>query len=150
MSVVRFTRSAIEYLKESELRRIINISSISALQPGEYNPHYTTTKAAVVNLGKYLSNVYAKEKILVNTVCPGPVYSESWRKCVKNIAEENGISEKVAKTNFDLGEIKKIPLGKIGNGEDIAAAVAFIASPKSHWTTGACININGGKQSAAI
>jgi 3-oxoacyl-[acyl-carrier protein] reductase len=150
MSVVRFTRAALPYLKASKLKRIINISSISALQPGQYNPHYTTTKAAVVNLGKYLSNILAREKILVNTVCPGPVHSDSWEKCVKSVAQIKGISEKAVKTNFDLEQTKKIPLGKIGQGEDIAAVVAFIASPKSHWTTGACININGGKLSTAI
>lgn len=150
MSVVRFTRAALPYLRVSKLRRIINISSISAFQPGLYNPHYAVTKAAVVNLGKHLSNILSKEKVLVNTVCPGPVYSDSWDKNVKRIAQIQGISEDEAEAKCELEEAEKIPLIKIGQGEDIAAAVAFLASPKSNWTTGACIHINGGKLSTAI
>ena len=79
MSMVRFTRAVLPYLRKSGLRRIINISSTSASQPGGYNPHYTATKAAIINLSKYLANVLVKDKILVNTVCPGPVHSESWQ-----------------------------------------------------------------------
>ena len=50
MSMVRFTRAALPHLRKSDLKRIVNISSISAMQPGSYNPHYTVSKAATVNL----------------------------------------------------------------------------------------------------
>ena len=68
MATVRCTRAALPYLRRSTLKRVINISSISAQQPGFFNPHYTVTKAAIVNLGKHLANILAKEQILVNTV----------------------------------------------------------------------------------
>lgn len=150
LSVVRFTKAALPHLRNSTLRRVINISSISALQPGMYNPHYTTTKAAVVNLSKYLANVLAKEAILVNTVCPGPVYSASWEQNLIAVAQAQGISLEEARTMVDQHEASKVPLGRIGDAREIASAVAFLASPRSMWTTGACLHVNGGKLGAAL
>jgi len=150
MSCVRFTRAALPHLRKSSLRRVINISSISALQPGNYNPHYTVTKAAVVNLGKHLANVLAKERILVNTVCPGPVHSESWQVNVRRIAGERGITEAAAQVAVEAEEAAKIPLGEVGERVQIASAVALLASPLSAWTTGSCFHVNGGKLAVAI
>lgn len=150
MSVVRFTRAALPHLRRSELRRIINISSISGIQPGYYNPHYTTTKAAVVNLGKQLANSLAKDRILVNTVCPGPVHSDSWDRNVALVATARGISLKDAYDAIESAEAAKIPLGVVGEAEQVASAVALLASPLSAWTTGSCVHINGGKLAAAI
>jgi len=150
MSMVRFTRAALPHLRKSTLKRIINISSTSAVQPGAYNPHYAVTKAAVINLSKHLANVLAKEKILVNTVCPGPVYSESWDENILRIASARNISETTARAAVDIEEAAKIPLGVIGEGDQIASVVALLASPLSAWTTGSCFHVNGGKMSNAF
>jgi 3-oxoacyl-[acyl-carrier protein] reductase len=150
MSTVRFTRASLPYLRLSPLKRIINISSITAQQPGLYNPHYSVTKAATVNLGKHLANILAKEKILVNTVCPGPVHSESWESNVHKIAAERSIPVEDARAAIEIEESSKIPIGKVGETEQIAAVVAFLASPLSSWTTGSCFHVNGGKLSSAF
>lgn len=150
MSTVRFTRAALPYLRRSTLKRVINISSISAHQPGFYNPHYAVTKAAVVNLGKHLANILAKEKILVNTVCPGPVRSESWESNILRIAAERKIPVDEARSTVEIEESAKIPLEAVGEAEQIAAVVALLASPVSAWTTGSCFHVNGGKISAAF
>lgn len=150
MTVVRFTRAALPYLRRSTLRRIINVSSISALQPGSYNPHYSVTKAAVVNLSKHLANVLAKENILVNAVCPGPVRSASWQENIRQNALKLGLNEAEFATQFEMEESKKIPLGRLGKGEHIASVVALLASPLSDWTTGSCFHLNGGKLAATF
>jgi 3-oxoacyl-[acyl-carrier protein] reductase len=150
MSTVRCTRAALPYLRQSTLRRVINVSSISAQQPGFYNPHYAITKAAVVNLGKHLANILAKEKILVNTVCPGPVHSESWESNILKIAAERKISADEAGNAVEKEEAAKIPLGVVGEADQIAAVVALLASPVSAWTTGSCFHVNGGKMAAAF
>jgi 3-oxoacyl-[acyl-carrier protein] reductase len=150
LSVVRFTRAALPHLRASTLKRVINVSSISALQPGGYNPHYTVTKAAVVNLGKHLANLLAKERILVNTVCAGPVHSESWEDNVRRIATLHQISVAEANALIEKEEAAKIPLGVVGEGAHIASAVAMLASPLSDWTTGSCVHVNGGKMAAAL
>jgi len=145
MSTVRFTRAALPYLRRSTLKRVINVSSISAQQPGFFNPHYSGTKAAVVNLGKHLANIFAKETILVNTVCPGPVHSESWESNIVRIAAQRQISLDDARATVESEEAAKIPLGAIGEAEHIATVVAFLASPVSNWTTGSTLHVNGGK-----
>lgn len=150
MSMVRFTREALPYLRKSELKRIINISSTSASQPGFYNPHYTVTKAAVINLSKHLANVLAKDKILVNTVCPGPVHSASWDENILRTGSERRISEAEARAFVENEEAAKIPLGVVGEGNQIAIVVALLVSPLSDWTTGSCFHINGGKMSHAF
>jgi 3-oxoacyl-[acyl-carrier protein] reductase len=150
MSTVRFTRAALPYLRNSSHRRVINISSISAQQPGFYNPHYAITKAAVVNLSKYLANILAKEKILVNTVCPGPVHSESWESNILGVASQRNIPVEEARNTVEKEEAAKIPLGAVGEPEQIAIIVALLASPASDWTTGSCFHVNGGKMSACL
>ncbi len=77
LSVVHFVQAAEQYLRRSNGGRIINISSISGVQPGGFNPHYAGTKAATINLSKFLANYFVKDGVLVNVVCPGPVHSES-------------------------------------------------------------------------
>lgn len=150
LSMVRFTRAALPHLRASSLRRVINISSTSGLQPGLYNPHYSATKAAVVNLGKHLAGVLAKEKILVNTVAAGPIHSESWKENIKKVAADRGISEAAASNAVECEEAAKIPLGAIGEGGHIASVVALLASPVSSWTTGSCFHVNGGKMAVAL
>jgi len=150
MSVVRFSRAALPHLRLSPLKRIINLSSISGIQPGYFNPHYALTKAAVMNLSKHLANVLAKEKILVNCVCPGPVRSESWQENIRRLSVEWNLPYDEAEARVERQEAAKIPLGEIGEGEQIAAAVALLASPLSSWTTGSCVHIHGGKLAAAL
>lgn len=152
-SMVAFVREAeAELLQAGErgFARIITVSSISGIQPGYYNPHYTTMKAATINLSKYLANIYADKGIRVTCVCPGPVYSESWDRNIQREADLKGIKYKDAFAEIDRTEAAKVPLGRIGVGEDIAGLVTFLASERSDWITGSCFHINGGKLAAIV
>ncbi|MDY6833753.1 MAG: glucose 1-dehydrogenase [Chloroflexota bacterium] len=145
MTMVYFVQYALPFLVQSQSPRIINISSISGVEPGFYNPHYTITKAATINLSKYLANWLAKDQILVNAVCPGPVYSESWNRNVQCLAERDNLTLEEAGEIMNNQESLKIPLQRIGNGEDVAGLVVFLASEKAKWITGSCFHVNGGK-----
>lgn len=145
LSMVHFTKAAEKYLIKSECARIINISSISGIQPGEFNPHYALTKAATINLSKSMANYYVKNNILVNTVCPGPVHSDSWNKNIERIAHIQGKDVELMRQIVDEEESSKIPLGRVGEGDDIAGLVTFLASDKASWITGSTFHINGGK-----
>ena len=149
MSMVRFTRAALPYLRKSEFKRIINISSISASQPGSYNPHYTVTKAAVINLSKHLANVLVKDEILVNTVCPGPVHSDSWEEIYYEPLLKEEFQKIEARALVEARNNENSAWG-LGEGEQIASVVALLASPLSDWTTGSCFHVNGGKMSNAF
>ena len=145
LSIVHFVRAAEPHLRQSKNGRIITISSISGVQPGTFNPHYTATKAATINLSKSLANHFVKDHVLVNTVCPGPVHSESWEDNVRRLALERRIPAEEAWQQVEREESLKIPLGRVGDGEDIAGLVAFLASDKASWITGSCFHVNGGK-----
>lgn len=145
MTSVYFVQQAYPWLCKSAAARIINIASISGVQPGSYNPHYALTKAAIINLSKSLSNLFVKDNILVNAVCPGPVHSDSWDRNVRRIADMRNIPFENAMIDVDMEESAKIPVGRIGEGDDIAGLVAFLASDKASWITGSCFHVNGGK-----
>lgn len=142
LSMVRFCREAIPYLRNSKHPRVINISSISGVEPGFYNPHYASTKAATINFSKYLANILASEHILVNCVCPGTIETNGWEKGIEQILQKQTLS---TKEELRLKDIQTIPLGRIGQGEDIASMVLFLAGDGANWTTGSCFHINGGK-----
>ncbi len=145
LSLVHFVQAAEQHLRESAHGRIINISSISGIQPGAFNPHYTVTKAATINLSKYLANYFAKDGVLVNVVCPGPVHSESWEDNIHRLASERGMRFEEIWKLVEAEESAKIPLGRVGEGQDIAGFVAFVASDRANWVTGSCFHVNGGK-----
>lgn len=150
LTTVRFVKGAYELLLKSNLKRIINISSIVGIQPGFFNPHYSITKSAIINLSKHLSKILAKDKILVNVICPGSIHTEAWIDNVKAIQIKNNISYQEAWENLEEEEIKKIPLGRVGEPEDISSAVIYLCSEGASWITGSILNINGGKISTAI
>jgi 3-oxoacyl-[acyl-carrier protein] reductase len=150
LSLVRFTRETIPYLKNSKLGRIVNISSISGHQPGSYNPHYCSTKAAVTNIGKHLSNILAVDNILVNTVSPGPVHSASWQEYVAKVSKDKKITLNEANLDIEYSESAKVPLGRIGEGHQVASVVAFLCMPETDWITGSCFHVNGGKLQSAF
>lgn len=127
LSIVRTVKASLPYMKAGA--RIINIGSISGRQPGRMNPHYACSKAAVENLSKFLSGHLAKRGILVNTVCPGSVANGTWEKDVAHASREAEVT----------------PLGRIGQGKDVAGIVSFLCSEKAEWITGSTFHVNGGK-----
>lgn len=150
MSMVRFTREALPWLKVSGDGRVINISAVPARQPGEFNPHYAASKAAMLNLSKYLANSLAKDKILVNAICPNTLEGGKWAQNVRERAIKEGISEVEAAEKLRLSAFKKSPLQRMGTPEDVANLVVFLASSAASQITGTVINVDGGTVRSAI
>lgn len=148
LSLVHFVRAAESHLRRSKAGRIVNISSIVGLQPGSFNPHYAATKAATINMSKFFANHFVKDGVLVNAVCPGPVHSESWEANVRRLALERGVGFEETWQQVEREESAKIPLARVGEGEDVAGLVVFLASEQARWITGSCFHVNGGKLSA--
>ncbi len=145
MSIVHFVKNTYTFIKKSSSPRIINISSLAGLQPGVFSPHYSTSKAAVVNLSKHLANIFAKENILVNCVMPGTFESHGWQRNIQRVADLQNISFEEAE-QIELKLVNKnIPLGRIGIGKEITPFIMLLASEKSSWATGSCFVIDGGK-----
>lgn len=144
MTMVYFCREAIQWLKKSKQGRIINISTIAAKQPGLYNPHYSSAKAAMLHLSKHLSNILAKDNILVNTICASTLAGGSWERNIQDRAKRLNISYSKAKEIAEKEEKEKNPLKRIGNLSDVAYLVTFLASEKANFITGSCIDVDGG------
>ncbi len=137
-SVLRCSRLALPRMREQQWGRIINISSIFGKQPGGGMIDYNATKAAVISLTKTLADEVAKDNVLVNVVCPGPVRTPLWENAAKIINPEDpdGMIEGFAQAN--------IPLGRFGRPEEIASLVTFLASERASFITGAAYDIDGG------
>lgn len=148
LGCVNFAKAAEAELLRSGDGRIVTVSSISGVQPGHFNPHYSTTKAATINLSKHLANIYAGKGICSNVICAGPVHSDSWGQNVAQLAKRKSITFDDAFLELEKQEVKKIPLGRVGEPEDIAAMVVFLASEKAAWITGSCFHVSGGKFSS--
>jgi 3-oxoacyl-[acyl-carrier protein] reductase len=137
LSAVRFSRLAIPYLRKSGSGRIINITSLTVLT---YLPHSvlsTSLRMGVVGMAKLLSEELGPDHITVNNVAPGLILTDRVKDTLQprpGVSEEELLAERA----------KSIPLGRIGRPEELAAVVAFLASPLAAYITGATIPIDGG------
>lgn len=140
MSAVRLTRLCIPSLKKSSCARIINISSIAAASPQEVFPHYSAMKAGLSNFTSSLAQTLAPDKILVNSVSPGPVWSKSW----EDEAQNSDVPMDQAKEEIMRRTGDTIPLKRMGMPEDLTGLVLFLASEKSAWITATNFTLDGG------
>jgi 3-oxoacyl-[acyl-carrier protein] reductase len=109
--------------------RIVNISSVSGLigQAGQVN--YSASKAGLIGLTKALAREIAGRKVTVNAIAPGFISTDMTAQLPETIREELR---------------KLIPLGTFGESADVAAAVAFLASPEAKYITGQVLTVDGG------
>ncbi|MFH1016988.1 MAG: 3-oxoacyl-ACP reductase family protein [Pseudomonadota bacterium] len=122
---------AMPHLKRSKDGRIINVSSTAGQRGEPGYSHYAASKAGVIAFTKSLAVELAHHRILVNCVAPGWVWTDMTAEELKKASRRREI-------------LRDIPLGKVAQPEDIAAAILFLASPLSSHITGEVININGG------
>ena len=123
-------RAALEQLTSDG--SIVNIASMVAGRPSPYNGPYAAAKAAVVQLTTTLAAEQAKRGIRVNCVSPGPIPTEVFMEALKI-------------TDEALPAIAaNVPLGRLGTGEDVAAAVVYLCSPAASWITGHNLVVTGG------
>lgn len=139
-STIIMTREVVPILKEKRWGRIINMTSISVKQPIDGLILSNTVRAGVIGLAKTLSNELAPYNVTVNNVCPGYTMTERVRKLSIDVAQKRGTTpEEVIK-----GWESQVPMGRLGTPEEFAALVAFLASERSGYITGASIQIDGG------
>ena len=118
--------------------RIVNITTPGGKAPGPASVPTSVSRAAGIALTKAMSKDYAKEQILVNTVCVGAIKSGQWKRRWREEGGRQPIED------FYRQRGRDIPVGRVGEAEEVADLVAFLVSERAGYITGASINIDGG------
>lgn len=121
--------------------KLINMASGQARDGFIYTPHYAASKYGVMGMSQSLAKEVALDNITVNAVCPGIIQSDMWDYNDRVWGEMLG--------DFGPGElmaswVQNIPMKRAGEGKDVAALIAFLASDDAAYITGQTINVDGG------
>ena len=128
-STFLLSKNAIKKMLKNKFGRVINISSIVGHTGNSGQSNYAAAKAGIVGMSKSLAIEYAKKNITINCVSPGFIVSDM----TMNIAEK-----------VKLYLTSRIPMGRLGTGEDVSNCVAFLASDLASYVTGETLHVNGG------
>jgi 3-oxoacyl-[acyl-carrier protein] reductase len=146
MSAIRTTREALPHLRRSGGGRVINITSVAVKQPIDRLILSNTVRLGVVGMAKTLSRELAPEGITVNNVCPGSIATERLMALIEERAQREGMKMEEA---IEIEE-RRVPMGHLGDPEDVANLVVFLASAKAHYLTGTTIQVDGGSTTAVF
>lgn len=138
MSYVRAIRTALPHLRASR-GTIVNVSSTAGKRPSVGMPHYSVSKAAVLSLSRLVADAYAGDGIRCNAVTPGPTATEAWLG-EGGLADQQGGERDEVLAKVGAGR----PLGRLAEPEEIASVIAFLASERASYVTGAAWSADGG------
>ncbi len=128
-STFLLSKNSIKKMLKNKFGRIVNITSVVGHTGNLGQSNYSASKSGIIGMSKSLALEYAKKNITVNCVSPGFIVSEM----TMNIAEK-----------VKLFLTSRIPMGKLGTGEDVSNCVAFLSSEEASYVTGETIHVNGG------
>ncbi len=130
-SLFNMCRPVIEGMRERKFGRIINISSINGQKGQMGQANYSAAKAGELGFTKALAQESARSGITVNAICPGYIATEMVKAVPKEVLEKN--------------ILPLIPIGQLGEPEEIARCVVFLASDDASLITGSTLSANGGQ-----
>jgi len=128
-STFLLSKHAIKKMLKKKFGRVVNITSVVGHTGNLGQSNYSASKAGIIGMSKSLAIEYAKKNITVNCVSPGFIISDM----TMNIAEK-----------VKMYLTSRIPMGKLGTGEDVSNCVAFLSSEQASYVTGETIHVNGG------
>jgi NAD(P)-dependent dehydrogenase (short-subunit alcohol dehydrogenase family) len=131
------SRAAVPAMRGAGGGSIVNTSSVSAFRGSVGRPShaYAASKGAVLALTRAMAASYGRDRIRVNAICPGTIRTRL-------------TADFIARAERDAAEGRGIPLGRVGEPEDIAHCALFLASDEASWISGAAIVVDGGALAA--
>jgi 3-oxoacyl-[acyl-carrier protein] reductase len=123
--------------------RIVNVASSSGRRPSGTNAAYSVTKAAELALSRLFAEAYAGTGVLVNAVTPGAVAGPLWL-APGGLADQLATARGATREDVVRGQEGRIPLGRLGTPEEVAAVIAVLCSERAAFVTGAAWAVDGG------
>ncbi|RPH38101.1 SDR family oxidoreductase [bacterium] len=140
MSTIRCIREVLPHMRKRRWGRIIAITSITAKQPINDLVISSTVRPGILGLMHVLSNQYASEGILVNSITPGFILTARQ----KEIADARAASKGITPEQYVADLVREVPVRRYGTPEELANVIVFLASERASFVTGATVSVDGG------
>jgi 3-oxoacyl-[acyl-carrier protein] reductase len=141
---LRAMRAAIPPMVERGWGRVVNVCSTAGKRPSAAMPEYSVAKAAELSLSRLFADRYAKQGVLVNAICPGPVEGELWMEPGGLLDQSREMSGAASREKALEAAGSKRPIGRLAEVGEIAAAIVFLCSERASYVSGAAWSVDGG------
>ncbi len=144
MAPLRAMRAAAPVMAKRGWGRVVNVCSTAGKRPSAAMPEYSVAKAAELSLSRLYADRYAKQGVLVNAICPGPVEAELWMEPGGLLDQSQRMSGAASREEALETAGSKRPIGRLAKAEEIAAAIVFLCSERASYVSGAAWSVDGG------
>jgi NAD(P)-dependent dehydrogenase (short-subunit alcohol dehydrogenase family) len=140
MSAVRCTRRLLPSMRRERWGRVVMIGTGAAKYPSPALIDYSASKAAMIATAKALATKYGADGVLVNSLLPGLIRTAMWERTAEEVAHASGTTADAVFAQ----RATRVPVGRFGTADEIAAVVLFLVSPYGSYLNGCAIDVDGG------